>query len=332
MSEDSSGGVPGTWAARDGAQAVRRVQEFTRIRHDEPLTALDINAVLGDVIELTRMAWEVDSKQRGVTIQVHRSLAARQSIAGNASELREVLTNLILNAADAMPSGGDLFVNSEDEDGGVVIRVRDTGVGMDAGTRGRIFDPFFTTKTGKGTGLGLSVAYGIVTRHRGAITVESEPHAGAEFVLRFPSCEAPRLEPPAAPSAGPVASYRVLVVDDEEPVAGVLAETLRDLGQEVTSAIGGREGIEMFERVQPHVIFSDLGMPDVNGWDLALAVKERRPETRMVLVTGWSSQIEPGAARSRGVDFILPKPFSLDDVERVLREAVDAIAERRAAA
>ncbi len=319
-------------AARDGAQAVRRVQEFTRIRHDEGFTGLDINAMMSDVLELTRPAWETDAKAQGVTVRVHRELTARRAVRGNASELREVLTNLILNAVDAMPRGGDLFVGTQDDRGDVVVRVRDTGVGMDSQTSRLVFDPFFTTKAGKGTGLGLSVAYGIVTRHHGTITVESEPQAGAEFVLRFPGVDAADPEITVPAPAGPVPAHRVLVVDDEEPVVSVLVETLRGLGLSVTGAIGGREGLERFDQVQPQIVVSDLGMPDLNGWDLAVAVKARRPGTQVVLVTGWGAQIEPGMARERGVDFILPKPFALDDVERVIRQAIEASATSAAAA
>ena len=319
-------------AARDGAQAVRRVQEFTRIRHDEGFTALDLNAVLADVIELTRVAWETGAKARGVTVRVRREFAARRTIAGNASELREVMTNLILNAVDAMPRGGDLHVGSEDRDGKVVVHVRDTGIGMDTQTSGRVFDPFFTTKAGKGTGLGLSVAYGIVTRHRGTISVTSAPQAGSEFVLRFPGIERSHPASPDASPTDPVPALRVLVVDDEEPVATVLLETLRALGMDVTAAIGGRQGLDRFDELRPEIVFSDLGMPDLNGWDLALAIKSRCPETQVVLVTGWGTQIEPGSARARGVDFIMPKPFGLDDVERILARASEAVAAARRAA
>jgi signal transduction histidine kinase/CheY-like chemotaxis protein len=319
-------------AARDGAQAVRRVQEFTRIRHDEGFAPLDINAVLLDVIELTRAAWETDAKARGVAIRVHRSLDARAAIAGNPSELREVMTNLILNAVDAMPKGGDLHVETEDRHAEVVVRMRDTGVGMDAQTSGRVFDPFFTTKAGKGTGLGLSVAYGIVTRHRGAVTVSSAPQAGSEFVLRFPAIEAAHPSHADPSPAAPVVALRVLVVDDEEPVVTVLAEALRAIGLNVTAAIGGRQGLDRFVELKPEIVFTDLGMPDLNGWDLAAAIKARRPETQVVLVTGWGTQIEPGMARSRGVDYIMPKPFALDDVERLVAQAGEAVAARRSAA
>jgi signal transduction histidine kinase/ActR/RegA family two-component response regulator len=316
-------------AALDGAQTVRRVQEFTRIRHDERFAALDVNPVLSDVVELTRMAWETDAKKHGTTVHMHLSLAATCPIAGNASELREVLTNLILNAVDALLWGGDLFVSSEDGAGEVVIRVRDTGVGMDPQTRSRVFDPFFTTKAAKGTGLGLSVAYGIVTRHRGTISVESEPRVGTEFVLRFPCSDSPALAPLASTAAGFAAPHRVLVVDDEEAVRSVIAELLRDLGQEVSCAVGGREALDQLDGVGPQIVFSDLGMPEVNGWDVAAAVRARRPETVMVLVTGWASQIEPDSAQARGVDIILPKPFLMEDVERVVLEAGELLARRR---
>ncbi len=319
-------------AARDGAEAVRRVQEFTRIRHDEGFSTVDVNTVIADVVELTRAAWETDAKARGIAIRVHGRMEARRSLRGSASELREVLTNLILNAVDAMPRGGELFLSSGDVGDDVVVRVRDTGVGMEPELSGRIFDPFFTTKAGKGTGLGLSVAYGIVTRHHGSITVDSRPQGGTEFVLRFPGHEPSSPAAPGVRETEGVPRVPVLVVDDEEPVVAVLVETLTGLGLEATPALGGRQGLEAFERLRPAIVFSDLGMPDLNGWDLAAAVKARSPDTQMILVTGWGTQIEPAAARARGADFILPKPFTLDEVERVVRRAIEALAARRSAA
>jgi signal transduction histidine kinase/CheY-like chemotaxis protein len=305
-------------AALDGAHTVRRVQEFTRVRQDESFETLDVNQVLLGVLELTRPAWEAGAKRRGIRIEVDHRLAATQTLAGNASELREVFTNLVLNAIDAMPWGGHLVVASEDAPGEVRVRIRDDGVGMDPDTRSRAFDPFFTTKQVKGTGLGLSVAYGIVTRHRGSIEVESEPDLGTEFLLRFPAGAVERAAA-EAPVLGPLPRLRVLAVDDEEPVLSVLADLLRAMGQDVVAVLGGPAGIEQFQQCEFDAVFSDLGMPEVNGWDLALSVKSRRPEVAVVLVTGWGFQLESGAASAHGVDHILAKPFSIEDVERVLR-------------
>ena len=309
-------------AALDGASTVRRVQEFTRLRQDEHFEKLSISQVLADVVEFTQPAWLSDAKKRGVNVEVRLVCDARLPLAGNASELREVFTNLVLNALDAMPWGGLILISSQDDGDAVVVRVRDTGLGMDAETQARIFDPFFTTKPVKGTGLGLSVAYGIVTRHHGHITVESQPGLGTEFVLRFPTSRNETAHNPT-PTSGDELSIpplRILVVDDEEAVLEVLADMLRHRGQEVRVAVGGEAGLAEFQRWRPQVVFSDLGMPEVNGWDVAKRVKSQAPETPVVLVTGWGSQLEEGSAQARGVDVIMAKPFSLSDVAGTLRE------------
>ncbi len=306
-------------AALDGAHAVRRVQEFTRVRQDEHFDTLDANQVLLEVIELTRPAWEADAKRHGIQVEVALDLQARQTIAGNASELREVFTNCVLNAVDAMPWGGSLQLGTRDADGEVCVTIRDTGVGMDAETVTRIFDPFFTTKAAHGTGLGLSVAYGIVTRHHGSIRVDSEPGVGTRFDLIFPAGAA-QARGPRTGESSPLPQLDVLVVDDEEPVLSVMREVLEALGQRVVAVLGGSSGLEAFRAGSFDVVFSDLGMPEVNGWDLARAIRQDRPGTTFVLVTGWGSQLEEGMAHHRGVDFVVPKPFSLEEVETVLRQ------------
>ncbi len=306
-------------AALDGAHTVRRVQEFTRVRQDESFETLDVNQVLLGVIELTRPAWEAGAKRRGIAVDVELDLRATHTLAGNASELREVFTNLVLNAVDAMPWGGHLWISTIDGPTDIHVRIRDDGVGMDEATRSRVFDPFFTTKQVKGTGLGLSVAYGIVTRHRGTISVDSEPNFGTQFMLAFPAgAVVPREVPPTL--IGPLPRLRMLAVDDEEPVLSVLTDLLRAMGQDVVPVLGGAAGLETFQNDRFDAVFSDLGMPEVNGWDLALSVKSQRPEVAVVLVTGWGFQLESGAAIAHGVDHVMAKPFSIEDVERVLRQ------------
>jgi signal transduction histidine kinase/CheY-like chemotaxis protein len=316
-------------AALDGAQAVRRVQEFTRVRHDSDFETLDLNQIVEGAVELTRPVWEEGGQRRGVAIELAIDLAAEQRVAGNASELREVFTNLILNAVDAMPWGGELRIHTRDEAGNVVVKIADTGVGISAEARPRIFDPFFTTKPGKGTGLGLSVAYGIVTRHAGAITVESEPHTGTEFTVRVP---VGAIAPPSGVSGavGELPRFRVLVVDDEQVVLDVLADLLKALGQQVTTALGGIAGRNAIASGEFDLVVSDLGMPELNGWDLALAVKAARQNVGMVLITGWGTQLEGGAAQAHGVDLVMSKPVTLSDLDRALRH-LGAAHGRRAA-
>jgi len=297
------------------------------VRSDERFETLDLNQALHEVVELNRPVWEGRSKRSGVAVGVEFDLAARQTIAGNGSEIRELFTNLVLNAVDALPWGGEIRISSADQRDEVVVRIRDTGIGMDEETRQRAFDPFFSTKSERGTGLGLSVARGIVTRHRGSIAVESEPHLGAEFTVRFPAGQSAGLPPMPSPR-GRVPRLRVLAVDDEKPVLDVLADLLRALGQEVDVALGGSAGLERFERGEYQVVFTDLSMPDVNGWDLTLAVKSRRPEVAVVVVTGWGLQLEEVTAQAHGVDMLLAKPFSIEDLEHALHRVGESLATR----
>jgi signal transduction histidine kinase/CheY-like chemotaxis protein len=318
-------------AALDGAHTVRRVQEFTRVRMDEHFQPIDLNGVIESVIEFTRPAWMTNAKKRGVSVHVHQRLATGRPVEGNASELREVFTNLVLNALDAMPWGGHLYVSTEDVGDRVLARFRDTGVGMDEDTRSRVFDPFFTTKAVQGTGLGLSVAYGIVARHRGTIDVESERGVGTEFVVTLPAAHSMPAMPEAPVHLGPLPSRAILAIDDEESVLDVLADMLRTLGQEVTVAVGGEAGLTAVERLRPPIVFTDLGMPDVNGWEVAQHVRTHRPDAALVMVTGWGFQLEEDAAQARGVDLILTKPFTLEDVEHALARVAELLERRRAA-
>src|SRR6185436_1132055 len=278
-----------------------------------------------------RPAWMTNAKKRGITVHVHSRLSARQRVEGNASELREVFTNLVLNAVDALPWGGSLFVITEDAGDAVVARFRDTGVGMEEDTRLRVFDPFFTTKAVQGTGLGLSVAYGIVTRHRGTIEVESQRGVGTEFTVMLPATRAGGGHEEASLPAGPLQARSVLVVDDEPAVLDVLADMLRTLGQDVSVAVGGEAGCTAFDQQPTQIVFTDLGMPEVNGWDLADHIRQRSPDVGVVLVTGWGFQLEEDLALARGVDLILTKPFTLEDVERAFARVSSLVERRRAA-
>src|SRR5206468_1376812 len=148
-------------SALDGAQTVRRLQEFTRIRRDQPMVPLDLAQMVVDALDITQSRWREEPVSRGIVIEVRAELGAGPPILGDAAELREALTNLILNAVDAMPAGGILSLVTGATDDHVEVAVSDTGVGIPAAVREKIFDPFFTTKGPQGTGLGLSLTYGI---------------------------------------------------------------------------------------------------------------------------------------------------------------------------
>src|SRR5262249_20372629 len=211
-------------------------QEFTRIRRDQPMVALDVNQIVRDVLDITQSRWKEEPTSRGIALDVRTALGQVPSVVGDAAELREALTNLILNALDAMPNGGTLTLTTAPVEDRVEVVVADTGVGMPAEVREKVFDPFFTTKGPQGTGLGLSMTYGIVSRHGGSIAVESEPGQGSTFRLSFPRTVEARPEPvEPAPAEPAVRSLRCLVVDDEPPVRSVLGDILESAGHTVVT-------------------------------------------------------------------------------------------------
>ena len=310
-------------AALDGARTVRRLQDFTGIRRDQPAVALDLNQILQEVLETTESTWRQESQRRGVQIDVQTDLAGGlPAVAGDPAELREAFTNLVLNAVDAMPGGGVLSLRTGVADGGqVLVEVRDTGTGIPEDIREKIFDPFFTTKGPKGTGLGLSMAYGILQRHGGRITVESEQGRGTIFRLLFPAT-AVDAAADATPRAGaPAVSpgrLHCLVVDDEEEVAEVVADILATAGHTAVVVKSGQEGVDRLATERFDAVFTDLAMPGMTGWQVALAVKERAPEVPVVLMSGFGVEVAAEDLRTHGVDLVLAKPLEIQDVLRAL--------------
>lgn len=311
-------------AATDGARTVRRIQEFARIRRDQPFVPVNLNAVVKEALEVTQPRWREEAQSQGVTIEVTTSLAPVPEIAGDPAELREALTNLILNAVDAMPEGGVLSLSTRATDGRVIVTVSDTGVGISEEVQRQIFDPFFTTKGPKGTGLGLSITYGIVSRHSGQITVESAVGRGSTFSLTFPISPA-EPERPSAPALAVTSPVRCLVVDDEPLVLEAMGDLLTTAGHSAVLVSNGAEAIARFKAEPFDLVLADLAMPRVNGWQLARAVKAHDPSVPVLLVTGLGVELSPEELLAHGVDAVLPKPVKLEDI----LSAVATFASRR---
>jgi signal transduction histidine kinase/ActR/RegA family two-component response regulator len=317
-------------AASDGGQTVRRIQDFARMRKDPTQSLHDLGEIVSDIVEITRGKWKDEAEGRGIQIDVDTSFRHTGSISGNAAELREALTNLVINAVDAMPKGGRLGFATSDEtiDGANFIRldVKDTGVGISKEAQAQIFDPFFSTKGNLGTGLGLSITYGIVTRHGGSIGVESTPGQGTTFIIRLPLGTADGAAPEQEQEDAPFIPSTILVVDDEPEIREVLMEGLTDGGYKVTTASGGREAISKLDLVHFDVVMTDLGMPEVTGWDVVEAARARRPNMILGLVTGWGETLDPVKVRDHGISLVVSKPFQM---ERLLRELRRSIAGRQ---
>jgi GAF domain-containing protein/ActR/RegA family two-component response regulator len=308
-------------AALDGAQTVRRIQEFTRTRRTRPFRQVDLLDVIREVVEMTRPRWKDEAQSRGVAYEVAVEGGSVPWVAGRPEELREVFTNLLTNALEAMPAGGRLTFRLSVGDGAVVATVHDTGVGMSPETAQRVFEPFFTTKGPQGSGLGLSVVWGIVTRHGGSMEVDSRPGAGATFVVRLPVARAVP-EPPAAVPVRPARPARVLVIDDEVGVREVLRELLGGEGYTVVDAPDGRSGLALSEAEPVELVLSDVSMPGMSGWEVAEACHARHPNVPVGLITGWGDRLDPAELTRHGVRFVIAKPF---EAAEVLHRVGDAL-------
>jgi CheY-like chemotaxis protein/anti-sigma regulatory factor (Ser/Thr protein kinase) len=263
-------------------------------------------------------------QQRGITIEQRTELQpALPAIMGAQSEIREALTNLMFNAVDAMPGGGLLTVRTAiPAPGQVMIEVCDTGVGMDEDARRRCLEPFFTTKGERGTGLGLAMVYGMAQRHSADIQIDSAPGQGTGVRLIFAATTAATVVETAAPAVAP-RGQRILVIDDDPVLLRTLREILEAEGHAVVAAGSGQEGIDAFGAAlaagKPFtLVFTDLGMPQVDGRQVARAVKAISRAVPVIMLTGWGDRMVHDGEVPADVDLVLGKPPKL----RTLREAL----------
>ena len=251
----------------------------------------------------------------GETIEIDLELTAGiPPVRMDAGQLAQVLVNLAVNARDAMEESGTLTIATRSAGDRVHLSVADTGCGVDGALGDRIFEPFFTTKSpGRGTGLGLSTVIGIVEQSGGRISVESEPGAGATFVLDLPAAETDVVEPPStAGSGGAAAGECVLVVEDDEVVRGLVSEALREAGYRVETAASSAEAIERAADAHVDLLVTDVVMPRMGGDLLAHELRRRRPGLRVVFTSGYPSDLASGRIGER--DHFLQKPFSINEL------------------
>lgn len=317
-------------AIDDVSLTVSRMREFGRIGNDRPPAPVRVNSTIQQVLELTRARWAAMPQERGVVVRVETELdASDPTILGAENEVRDALVNLVLNGVDAMPTGGTLTLRSRAACGQIVVEVSDTGIGMDEQTRSRCLEPFFTTKGERGTGLGLAMVFGMVQRHTAQIEIDSVPGQGTTLRIVFPARSQPTTPAKAATSSTPLTPQRVLVIDDDQLVLNALVALLTMDGHAVTAAAGGQLGIDEFRRSLDtpkrfDLVITDLGMPYVDGRQVASAVKSLSSRTPVLLLTGWGQRLqeEPEQDTPLQVDRILGKPPSLQQLRATIAELV----------
>jgi CheY-like chemotaxis protein len=240
-----------------------------------------------------------------------------------------VLTNLVLNAVDAMPNGGDLDVYVRRAGDSVEVEVRDTGCGIPPEILARVFDPFFSTKGEQGNGLGLAIAKEIVERHGGSLRVSSAPGSGATMTVSLPAAVSHAVEEEAVPEeaatvtpSGPL-GQTVLVVDDEEGVLRVLATMLRTEGFRVVEAASGDEATRRMDAGERFdLVITDLYMPGTSGMEVIAKTRSARAADRVIVMSGYGDVTTDSRLAEHSIDGVLPKPFTLSDVRDVVANVV----------
>ena len=321
-------------AVEQGITAVKRIQEYTRVRQDRvALELIPLHKIIEDAIEITQFSWKDQAQKRGITIHIERDF--RDENLFLSSELREAFMNIILNAVDAMPDGGTLKISTRSavlEEGtkGVRITFEDTGVGMPKEVLDHALQPFFTTKGTRGSGLGLSIVSGVIERLGGKIDIVSKEGEGTVITIELPwrseqqdSIKIRRMV------TGELHLERrkgsLLVVDDEPALPEIFSELLSSQGYDVVVSTSGEEALALY-RENPDrfaIIFTDLGMPGINGWELARKIREKSEDIPIILMTGWGLEISEKDIKKLKITELVSKPVTLETITHIVSRYID---------
>ena len=305
-------------AGQDASHVISRLRDFYRPREAIDVVAtVDLNEILEQAGPLTQPKWKDQALAEGRQFRIEMDLAKLPAILGNASDLREIATNLIFNAVDAMPAGGTITLRSSHVGGEVILEVIDEGTGMTEEVRQRCLDPFFSTKGERGTGLGLSMVFGIVSRHEGSVEIDSTLNRGTIVRVRLPA-QIAAVDAALDSDQRMDRSLSVLVVDDEPLARDVLARYLVTDGHRVKTAIDGQEGMDRFGAGAFDLLITDYGMPGMNGVQLAAHVRSIRATQPIILMTGFSESTLASHEKFAGINLVMYKPVPRRDLQRAL--------------
>jgi PAS domain S-box-containing protein len=315
-------------AGDDGADIVRNMLTFAKSEGKDTIdyTFFDIRYLINEAIDFTKHRWTNIAQSQGIDYKIDKEgMRETPELLCNTTELREVFTNIINNALDAMPDGGRLSFSTSSNEDTVFICISDTGVGMPEDVKKYIFDPFFTTRRPQGTGLGLSVTYGVIMKHGGKIEVESEEGKGTTFNLSLPIRKdiVQKVVPPEPDRRAAVRKLRILVVDDNEDVCEIMYGVLARGGHAVKTVDDGVEAIELAGREEYDLVLCDLLMPKIHGYDVIKAVSKLDKIPKIGIMTGWNEKLKPIGEDCK-VDFILKKPFKYAELAKHINELFGA--------
>jgi PAS domain S-box-containing protein len=312
-------------SAVDAASRIQQLQRFSgKGKSQNGYEQLNLNSIVDDAVSQTRPLWKDESEKVGITIAIEKNCAEKElRVDANAGELRSVLYNLIKNSVHAMPEGGKLAFETREAEMGVYITVTDTGTGMDEETKARVLQPFFTTKGfEQGKGLGMSTSYAIVKEHGGEIYIKETvlgKGTSIEIMLPYSKRKENRLEDAVSGYEG---SARVLWVDDEKVIRDMGKDLLETLKHSADVAASGEEALSLLRNNQYDLMITDVGMPNMSGWQLAERIKGNYPEMKVAVVTGWGADVSNEEKEKYGVGYVLGKPIDMGQLKHMVGEVL----------
>lgn len=317
-------------ASTFAASTVKRLQDFAFSRPVASLPEVfDLCETIRHAVSMSRIWWDRTPRKGSPTVEVVEDLLGPCPVRGKEHELFEVFTNLLKNAAEALVQGGSIRVSARTRDSRVIATVADTGPGIPPEHISKVFEPFFTTKGYNRTGMGLPSSYGIVRSHGGSLTTQSVSGEGAMFLVSLPTeTSGPAADPKPVHLKVPSRKRVVLVIDDMTSVLSMLRAFLTKQGYDTKTSASGEEGVRIWETSPVDVILCDLGMPGMNGYDVAEHVQrvcreKGIPKTPFILLTGWGDLSEEGRKiKEAGIDVVVPKPVDFQKLIRILEESI----------
>ncbi len=318
-------------SAQDAASVVSRLREFYKpdYEHGEQ-HGINLNELVDQTIHLTQPRWKQQAQNSNIDIQIQTDLQSDLPlILGEASPLRESMTNLIFNAVDAMPDGGTISLRTYTEGGRVHLHITDSGTGMTDEVRKNCLEPFFSTKGDRGTGLGLAMVFGIIQRHKGLVDIESEVGVGTTFQISFPIYTAGSLESTADESGENEATaahhrpLRILLADDEKSILAFLQTVLRKEGHQTIAVEDGRKALNEFQ-AHPQdfdLVITDKAMPEMSGTQLSTEIKKISHHTPVIMLSGFGQFLDKNEMPD--IDALASKPVSIDSLRQSIHDVLE---------
>ena len=303
---------------------VKALQNFGNTASDvENSELIDFNTIIKESLIQFRPLWKDKMEKDGLKVSIITDYSSIPKIEGNKGELKTVIYNLINNSIEAMPDGGNITIKTGIKAENIFMSFTDTGIGMDNNTKLKLFQPFYTTKGFElGRGLGMTGVYSIVKKHGGHIAITfSELNKGTTIEILLPTSKKDEIDEVGEAILNDKESYKILWVDDDAAIRENGSDLLELLGHTCDTANGGESALRQLNENLYDVVITDIGMPKMNGWQLADAIRKKfRNKIKIVVVSGW--EIDEKTKNDHGVNFVLQKPFTLEELRKTIEVEV----------